>query len=591
MHSHVDALRFPEVTTMLTEGPDAVASDFVIEDAWGVTVDSIANSPEFARQAPIEGILDLSGEWWCVAKARDGRRLVLADRFGIQPLAIATATTLDGPALWIGSSAAATARAVRAAGGQLPTNWSHVLEVIGAQHDFLDCLFDFSTPTAGIVLVPADRAVEIGSDGYRIVPRPTVRAEGSYESLLTTGIARAMEDVRRLVNSHETTVINLSGGKDSRVVLAIVMAAGYSDRIQVAATAPRPAGAGIAHAQTVTEDLAISAQLVKGLGLQWVDRRPPRDYWPSTLEGELANFQHYRHGLTNQFVPLGLTYQLLEPQARINGAGGEIFRQYWSHKFSKHYVWKTMQHTEASREGDARLMLRALRSRLPIPEDLAEEGEASFLEGINHVSQGTLAHALDHHYLAFRMRGHAGGRRWGQTYGITNYSLLQQSALSRAAERLDPVEREGGKLLFDIIEQLAPELNDLEYQSGPWMWRPQRERLRDWSTVGIAMRRYRQAEERAARSSRPNAYRTRPRPDMSAAILDGLRALSDQMRADGFDHTLLGPILEDPPTTLRLQGRMLARLFNWASSFGDDRMCPIAVAAHPPRVRTYLGTA
>lgn len=587
----IEVLRFPGVTERSRDRTREPAGQFVIESAWGVTIDPVAQHPEFAAGAPIEGILDLSGEWWCVATSADGRRLIFSDRFGMQPLALATATTQDGASLFVGTSAAATAHAIRAAGGRLSTDWSYVLETLSAKHDFLDCLFDFSTPTDGVRWLPPDKAIEIDDDGYRVVPRPEVLRSGSYEALLHNGIERAVADVQRLVDTHERIAINLSGGKDSRVVLAVVLASGCADRIQVSATDPAPPGGSTAHAPTVQKDLEISSRLVQGLGLGWMDWRSPRDMWPTTLEGELARFQQYRHGLTNQFVPVGFAHRLTEAEARINGAGGEIFRENWSGVLTKHPSWPTLGHRVETADADARALMRALRSPLHIPDELAERGEANFADAIAHLPGRTIAESLDRHYEVFRMRGHAGGRRWGQSFGVTNFSLLQQSALARASEQLDPSERYSGKMLFDIIEVLAPELHDLEYESGPWPWSGRRPEVRDWTAVKASVASYRDAQERSRQAIRPNRYKGRGRPDMAPAIDTGLRAMAAQMAEDGIDPLVIEPVRAAPPKDLRGQGRMLARLFNWASAFGDDRLCPRAMPQAPPMVRSYVRQA
>lgn len=109
-----------------------------------------------------------------------------------------------------------------------------------------------------------------------------------------------------------------------------MLAAGCADRVHIAATDPTPPGGSIAYSPTVKRGLEISSRLVQGLGLSWVDRHTPRDMWPTTLEGELHRFQTLRHGLTNQLVPAGLTYRLTSPEARVNDAGGEIYRGYWA---------------------------------------------------------------------------------------------------------------------------------------------------------------------------------------------------------------------------------------------------------------------
>lgn len=588
MDANVEVLRFPDVSERAAAAAAAPVDEYVVESAWGVTIDPVSEHPEFASGAPIANVLDLSGEWWCVAKSADGRRLVFSDRFGMQPLALAHAETLDGTSLFVGTSAAATAHAIRAAGGDLIGDWSHVLETISAKHDFLDCIFDFSTPTDGVTWLPPDRAIEIDADGYRVVPRPEVHRTGSYESLLQIGIDRAVADVQHLVDTHERIGINLSGGKDSRVVLAVALASGRADRIHVSATDPTPPGGSTAHKPTVQKDLEVSSRLVQGLGLRWMDWRSPRDLWPTTLEGELARFQHYRHGLTNQFVPVGFAHRLTEPEARINGAGGEIFREYWSGVLSKHPAWPTLGHRADTADSDARMLMRALRGPLAIPVELAQRGEERFAQAIGHIPGGTIAESLDRHYETFRMRGHAGGRRWGQSFGVTNFSLLQQSALARASEQLDPAERYSGKILFDIIERLAPELHDLEYESGPWPWSGQRAPVRDWSDVQPAIAGYRSAQERSLQAVRPNRYKGRGRPDMAAAIDTGLRAMAEQMREDGLDPGILEPLRSAPPMDLRGQGRMLARLFNWASAYGDDRMSPRAMPQSPPMVRSFV---
>jgi hypothetical protein len=72
---------------------------------------------------------------------------------------------------------------------------------------------------------------------------------------------------------------------------------------------------------------------------------------------------------------------------------------------------------------------------------------------------------------------------------------------------------------------------------------------------------------------------------MSPAIDAGLAAVSGQMTDDGLDPEILKGLRAAPPGDLRGQGRLLARLFHWASGFGDDRFLPQAIPA-PPRVRT-----
>lgn len=584
----VTVLRFPAATGLLSSAPRFALDDFRIGSTWGVTFKPVELDPAFADGNPLSHIIDTTGDWWCAARGPAGSWLILADPFGMQPIYLATSATLDGEALFVGASSADVARAVRAAGGVLENDWSTLLTTIAAKHDFLDCVYDFSTPARGVRMVPPDQAVLVHAGGFALVPRPKSPdlTAASYEQLVDRGIARAMTDLRALASDFPNIAINLSGGKDSRVVLALALAAGLGNEISVLATDPTPSGSSIAALKTVAEDLAIASRIVKRYGLKWSERRIPRDTWPESLAGQIAVFQQHRRGLSHQFIPAGITYRLHEGEAKVNGAGGEIYRRYWSKVLSINPAWPSLDFGAEALERDAQRLFGVLTGPLEIPTEFRERAANRFSSAMRHLDRDNVRDALDRHYEFFRLRGHAGGRRWGLTYGILNHSVLLQPEFVQAVSMLSPEERFSGRMLFDIVERLAPELHDLEYQSGPWEFGGNRPPVFDWSSVRADESGYRASQQRIKASMIPSGYKGRPRPDMAPLIADGLAELSDSMQNDGLDSEILHPLRQSPPSDLRGQGRLVSRLSNWRSGFVDGGSFSASVGGPLPRVKT-----
>lgn len=580
-------LRFPDASAGL-KSDHLRSGAFQIVTSFGATVAPVSQEPSFGPGAPLSGILGQTGDWWCLARDDRGRHIVLADPFGMQPLYMAQCSTPDGASLFVGASSTDLARAIRIAGGNLETNWASILTTISARHDLLDCVFDFESFTRGITMLPPDKAILIDGESFAVIDRPEPESwhGATYDQLVERGSERAIADFRNLVRTHDNVGVNLSGGKDSRVVLALAMAAGVESDISILANDPTPATASVAALETFRADLDISSRIVSQYGLRWADRRIPRDIWPDTLAGQLEVFQQYRRGLSHQFIPTGLSYRLRESDAKINGAGGEIYRKYWSEVLAKHPVWKGLGHSPESVERDAEAVFKALSSPLSMPEDLREEAAAKFATAVIYLDAGSFTHALDRHYEFFRLRGHAGGRRWGQHFGITNYSILLQPDFVRAVSLLDPAERFGGRILFDIVEKWVPDLHDLEYQSGPWEFSTGRPKVFDWSQIPPSPEHFRASQQRVKQSTTPSRYIGRPRPDMGGLIAAGLTDLSDAMQTDGLSPDIIRPLLQNPPTDLRGQGRLLSRLSTWQSGLAQPGSFAAIVRGQAPRVQT-----
>ncbi|WP_405216970.1 hypothetical protein [Agrococcus sp. Ld7] len=242
--------------------------------------------------------------------------------------------------------------------------------------------------------------------------------------------------------------------------------------------------------------------------------------------------------------------------------------------------------TPAAQQLDAIGLCDSLIGTLPGPAEVKRDASDNFAAAIVHLGCDNFRDALDRHYAFFRLRGHAVGRRWGLSYGIANHSLLVQPEFERSLSLLGPDERFSGRILFDIVERLAPELHDLDARSGRWRFSNGRPAIVDWSKLRANEAACRAGQRGMQATMMPSGYKGRLRPDMSGLINDGLAEFSDAMESDGLDPTIISPLRKSPPTDLRGQGRLLSRLANWRSGFVGGGSFAASVDGALPRVRT-----
>lgn len=519
-------LRFAGVGKQSVQ-PDLRASDFRIVQRWGVASRPVRELPEFMPGQPLEGILNTNGEWWAVCRDSSGRTLVLADPFSLQPLYYAHVWTPQGATLLLGPQLDATARAMHAVGAKVETEWAGVLPSLSAKHDIFDTMYDVLTPVARLQLSRPDQAFLISDDGYCVTPRPSPALASSYEELLEAGVHRATREITTTLDhtGAEQSVLNLSGGKDSRLVLALLMTAGIGDRLQVHAVDPGSGKPGWQR-DILSADLEISSRLAARFGLSWAHGHRPRQAWPDTLDGQLFRFQRHRGGRSYQFKPLSTTYLMEEPQVRFTGAGAGALRSPWASAWEDARFWKELGGTPETFNADAMRVFRVALGSHSTPKAIESRAMNRFVVTLREISgDGTIHSAVAAHYRSFRNRGHVGGLVWGRTYGVINSNPLLQPEFLAASRMLPAEERDAGRMTYDLLELMDPALNDLEFQSGPWPWAASRLSHLDWSRYPSDSRGF-----AASLAARPKPQVTvpfpaRPRPSMQRLIGDGLAQL------------------------------------------------------------------
>lgn len=281
---------------------------------------------------------------------------------------------------------------------------------------------DDSTPYDGVLAVPG--ATHIVAEGHR--QRRTVsRIETTTEwSTDVEATAAALQDVARSVGSlwSERPTVDLSGGRDSRVVAGAFLAAGVDLKL--------------------TSYDAVPGEQVRAQPLELVDRALS---WHRYAEGLRPASDLFN---TPPATPAG------PPHLEISSAGGEVAHGHF-------YPRDVLELDALPLPDKVSAFGNHLQTRLiPAagPADAARTAVTEQIEGVLRIAvHGGIENAtmLDYFYVVERLR------RWGTTgerRGVVSPLLIP--AFVRAALALDPVQRIENALSRDLVRLLVPEWAD-----------------------------------------------------------------------------------------------------------------------------------
>lgn len=311
----------------------------------------------------------------------------------------------------------------------------------------------FDTIVRGIRLVPADCALRIGSAGVCIERARRRDTNDGYPQRLARFTGTWIGRLRTLVNEPSVQIsCDLTGGLDSRVVLALLLAAtrdcdpSVRERLQVLSDAGRRA----------RRDHAVATELCERFGLALNGRPGGRPTW---LNGR-ASYALWKD------LCLGVYHPIYFPNTfpsgdlvRLGGGGGENHRPFYGR-----FVGAPSADTFVSR-----------RTRNIFPRSARAGFAAALQQAIDDITEGSPGHldALACHYRHFRNRFHAGRE---PQYGV-KLQPLASKGLDSVAAVAGTSRFHSAQMLYDLLYNLNPEL--LEVPFDDWRKRPGRGVRRD----------------------------------------------------------------------------------------------------------------
>ena len=319
---------------------------------------------------------------------------------------------------------------------------------------------DDSTPYDGVLAVPgATHILADGSRRQRTVSRIETASVWSTDSPDTVEeTAEALQDVARSVGRlwPGRPTVDLSGGRDSRVVAAAFLAAGVDlklnsyeavpGELEVAESLVGALPVAVEHVVSrKTPGKAVRPQQAKPQPLELVDRA---QRWHRYAEG-LRPASYLFHT-----PPKSLTSV---DHLAIGGAGGEVAHGHF-------YPADVLQLDALPLHRKMHAFSNRLQVRLTPTAGPSEPARAAVAEQIERVLRDAVhggienATMIDYFYVVERLR------RWGTTgerSGVVSPLLIP--AFVRAAFALDPSERVDNALHRALVRRLVPEWADIPF--------------------------------------------------------------------------------------------------------------------------------
>ncbi len=297
-------------------------------------------------------------------------------------------------------------------------------------HSLFDQLISNRTPLQQIRVLPLNHHIVIDARSHQLsVQRvqPTsdsgVLTPKDYPDALEAYAALWTARARALVGRYAGRVTaDISGGRDSRLVLGLLLAAGIDLR-----------AIGFQSNRKLDADYAVATTLAGRYGFEIRNRGAAA---PSVLSEDALWL--WKAGNLGVYAPVYMPRHRQPPAIlHLHGAGGGLHRQPYAHPPKR--------------------TLELVRSHFAERDQyavVAQEFLASFIEMDVDVGD---PNAMNYHYLNFRSRFHF-GRNWYRQLTYPLFTPLVSSDLWRLANSLPHDRRAAGQITYDLMTLLEPSL-------------------------------------------------------------------------------------------------------------------------------------
>ncbi|GAA3110345.1 hypothetical protein [Streptosporangium carneum] len=445
---------------------------------------------------------DLAAPFAAVLAEEDGALLAAVDQLGMRHLYLA-----EGPG-WAALSTSPTSLA-RLTGGGLD------LDVLGA-YRLIGHHLGTDTPYAGVRKIPAGHVVRL-SEG-----RATLTPYKSPGHPPTTDLAEAVrraarilrDNMERLLDEHPDAVLQLSGGLDSRILLAAVP---EGRRRQVRALT-------LASVESRDQELATRIATAYRLERQVIDMDRMAGLTPARAH-ELVTAAALSTGGINNPVQLAVQ-EWAEAQAprepRINGFGGEFSRAFY-------YLGQRQHPGPTPQLVDRLAEWRIFSVEYADPEmftgDFAAETKASTMRRLREMFAGYRTDWLsstDEFYFHERTQRMVGATLSTACTRYTTLSPMLHPAFVEQARAMDPAVKLYSRYNAMLLDRLAPDLARIPLDTGlrpVTLFAPKPVRAARLG-LDLGLRAARKARQRIRRSGNPGVGE----PTMVALLVAHWRA-------------------------------------------------------------------
>jgi hypothetical protein len=337
-------------------------------------------------------------------------------------------------------------------------NYAMVTGSLSSDNLFFQQAHSHDTQIQGVSLVAMDHYLRIGPGGDVVRVKRAIRQPSDDGSEDEYGYYDAVLHAAEEMSSNllalsrcplfGASILDLSGGIDSRIVFGAALKSGARESVRIRTLSSDTNG-----------DLDIGSGIASLFDYPFFDgddriRYSKRSEFGLLLWRSLKAGAHHRIGISN-WPTLGLQ----NPSLHLYGASGEIYRDYWLKSCSTGLSIKTVDALTEQSFFD--------RIRRPnIDEYKAKLAWQSFSECLAGMPGRSFHERMSSHYKFFRNRFHFGLQQFNLWHGTFDVAILQAPALYSAYSMLSSDDRRRGRVLFDVMDAMAPMLNFLPYTKG-----------------------------------------------------------------------------------------------------------------------------
>lgn len=409
------------------------------------------------------------GEWIGVfEKAGDqSTYIVAADPFGYQPVFYRQVTLPGGrTALLASNSFRSICSRAKALGATNRIAWDVFFSLIGTAHAWSITMQSHQTLEATTsVLVPGEEIVV--SDGAWTIRKSDFFEPGDedYHALVKRGVMKAVSQLTAASRMPvDQKKIFLSGGRDSRMAIALLAAAGVVNDYTVSSVNPAtwtPASAR----PGLYRDLYVANAIRESFGMNWAPHQPATNI-PLSFQDSLEFWQSNRSHKNFRFRAPQSLMVADYISTEIRGAAGETFRGFQAVKTLKSY--NRFGASASTLEQDIQLLTEELFGQGVLTGDSLSMAKLAVSKSLEKTGGTNIIDALHRRYSVYRNRSHFGHVKASMATGQIPILPLSQPEFVKAAALLSEDDRYENVMAFDIIELAYPDLNTLEFDSGAY---------------------------------------------------------------------------------------------------------------------------
>lgn len=449
------------------------SEDFVLQKISGV-VNDLNYLQDFTQQdippkASFKDTLLWTGSWlgfFYDEKSKKG--IFSTDYFGFGQIFYTIIRSATKSILIVGDSFRGIVKKRKDLAGEININWEVATPHLINNTNLFSTRFSSRTFAENINILHDNEILVFDEHGISIFNKFSLidTDQYDYDYWLSRGISRATSIINNAGETGKVNEISLSGGKDSRALLGLIL---NSNNKEVTAYTAAPSGVAAGASREILEkDFVLACKLTEKYNIPWNTNDQFIEYKIS-YEEAVETWQNLRGNLSFDLRPK-YSQVVGKDEIRFTGIGGELFRSYIGVGYKEGYPnwWKNAGKSKVSIRKDLDSLFKILCPSTLIDSELYKSALDNFVDSLDFGYGDDVISQLDINYRKYRSRSHSSVHSTHSSEGALLVYPLCLPEFVIASQKLSQEDQEGGKTLFDIIERTCPDLNTLDYASPPW---------------------------------------------------------------------------------------------------------------------------